>query len=137
MLVSEWKQHGPQVRRTIVEVLMSQTTWRLRLLDYIAKGPLHAKDIDATHRHWLLNDNDMTVKHRAQQLFDVPDNGEKRDQLAALRQSVLPWQETNNGKAVFYNKCASCHQIDNGAFRRPRPVGNDPSLTGSTADVHP
>ena len=120
-LLTGWPAHSPRVRAKVVETLLTRPDWRRGLLHAIEEKRLHARDIDLVSRQRLLGDADQALGALAKRLFADTVNADRQAVVerftAALRgqgPAALRGQgDTARGKAVFKERCATCHRLEN------------------------
>ena len=112
--VQGWRQHGHEVRREIIDVLLSRRHWRDELLNYIERRLLLASDLDLSRRHRLLSDREPSIRARAERLLATQVGNTRRAAVVSAHQPVLDVKaDSLRGEKIFKTKCASCHRVDN------------------------
>lgn len=110
-LLSGWAGFTPQVRRDVVDGLLSQTTRIEFLLDAVGAGTIRASDIEADKRQVMIQHPHKEIRDRSHQLLTVGRNTD-RSQVVAAWQAALDLEgNVQQGLEVFKKKCALCHQV--------------------------
>src|ERR1051326_5372619 len=107
VLLAGWKQRGPSVRQSTIEVLLSRDEWVSTLLDSIGSGTISSNEISPANRQRLLKHANSAIQQRAQALWK---SGSSRAEVLAKYQNTTSLSgDAGKGAAVFANTCATCH----------------------------
>ena len=111
LLLAGWPNYSPQIRRNVVDALLSTTQRTQSLLAAVEAGAVKRGDIGRDHKQVLLSHRDMKTKSRSSKLFgsEVVTN---RSQVVADHQHVLSLQgRGDNGRLIFKKICSACHKV--------------------------
>lgn len=110
-LLAAWRTYSPQVRRDVVDALMSKPARIQTLLAAVEANSVQRGDLERDKKQLLLNHGDARVRARSRHLFGGEVNTD-RAKVVAEYQNVLDLDgEAARGRAVFTKKCAVCHQV--------------------------
>jgi len=112
LLVHDWKQHSPQVRGAIVDVLLTRSTWTASLLSSLEDGCVPAAELDPGRRQRLLSRRDPNVKARAEAVF-AHQAKPRQAVVDSYRPALVIKGDRAAGAAVFKKLCATCHRLGN------------------------
>ena len=113
-----WLAFTPEVRETVLSVLMSDERHALVLLDALEKGSIAATALGSSRRNRLRNHRDAAVQKRAVALFAAVDAGDRMRVYERLRDTVLARTgNSTSGKQLFATRCATCHSFDGAGGR--------------------
>lgn len=111
LLLAGWTGHGPQIRKSILETLLSRPEWRPSLWQSIASGILTANDFDASARDRLVNSEDATTRSKAAMLFAESSPGSRSEVLAKFEDAQSLSGDPGQGRILFEKSCAGCHKL--------------------------
>lgn len=115
-LLEGWDQRTPTLRVQILETLLSNDTWTLALL----QRP-EAKSADAAMRARLMKHPKKDIATLAAKTFTDSTSTTRAAVLEQFRPALQLKGDTANGKTVFAQLCASCHELDGAGL----PLGPD------------
>jgi putative heme-binding domain-containing protein len=108
-----WLAFTPEVRETVLSVLLAGERHTQVLLDALEKGTIPPVSLSPSRRNRLRNHRDAAIQKRATDLFATVDGGDRMRVYERLRTSVLAATgRAENGRKVFAAQCASCHAFD-------------------------
>ncbi|HYG74472.1 MAG TPA: neutral/alkaline non-lysosomal ceramidase N-terminal domain-containing protein, partial [Planctomycetota bacterium] len=111
-MLSGWKNHGPALRQTVLDTLLSRQDSTLILLERMKKMPALVTAMDASRRQRLLKHKEEAIRTRAAEVL-VEDLDSDRAKVVAKHDAVLRmYGDAQRGKAVFATVCAACHQLE-------------------------
>ena len=97
-----WLAFTPEVRETVLSVLMTDERHALVLLDALEKGSIAATALGSSRRNRLRNHRDVAVQKRAVALFAAVDAGDRMRVYERLRDTVLARTgNSTGGKQLF------------------------------------
>jgi len=126
-----WVALTPQIRETVLSVLMSSERLTLVLLDALEKDPAAGTALGSSRRSRLVSHRNAAIQQRARALFATADSADRMKVYERFRAAVLPRTgDPSNGKRNFATHCAGCHAF-RGAGGRVGPdlsgIGNQPA----------
>ena len=122
-LIGNWKTYGPDARKQVIAVMLSQRDRVPVLLKAIEDHQVDMPAVDVAARSRLMDDPDASIAQRARNLFQ--NTSSDRAKVVADYRDVLKMAgDEKNGKKVFDANCAKCHM--------PRAQGGrvGPDLSG-------
>ena len=123
-LFEEWRSVAPELREIFIEALVSKPQFALLLLDAVERGEIPAWNINANRKRALLGSASPVVKERAETLLGSTAARDRQKAFNEAKAALALQGDAANGRAVFLNLCASCHQHKSDGHK----VG--PDLTG-------
>ncbi len=132
LILTEWENWSPLVRRQSIETLLSRRLWAESLVGALDRGELQVSDLTLEQRTALANHPDARLRDQAVAIFARGGAMPNADRQAVLEEYLAAAHSTGDaarGKLVFTESCAKCH--------RHSGEGHDigPELTGMA--VHP
>jgi putative heme-binding domain-containing protein len=112
LLLEDWASYSPQVHGRILDQLLGRITWTDELLEAIAEGTVPAAHIDARRRQLLLDHDDQQIRETASRLLQGAGPSTRAEVLAQFQDVLEMPSDPVQGKAVFADKCATCHQLE-------------------------
>jgi len=113
LLLAGWQSYSPQIRRDVVDALISTTQRTQSLLTSVENGTVRRGDVGRDHKQILLSHRDGKIRSRSDKLFGseiVTD----RSKVVADYQHVLTLQgHAENGRLIFRKICSACHKVGN------------------------
>jgi putative membrane-bound dehydrogenase-like protein len=112
-LLKNWRSYSPQVRRAIIDVLVSRTNHAAVLLDAIEAGRVKSGELERDKKQLLLNHPNAGLRSRSRKLL-AADVATDRAKVVASLQKVLDLDgDPKRGREVFLKQCAVCHKVEN------------------------
>ena len=110
---ARWQTFTPQVRETVISMLLSDDAQTTILLDAIEQGSIEGVALGPSRRSRLMTHRDASIQKRARALLAGLESGDRMLVYDRLRGPVLSrTASAPRGKNVFATHCATCHAID-------------------------
>ena len=110
-LLDGWKYYTPQVRRDVVDVLMTSANRINELLSDVEKKKVGRGDIERDKKQLLLKHPNVDIWAKSEKLF-AGDLNSDRARVVAKFQTVLDLEgDVKRGQAAFQKRCSVCHQV--------------------------
>ncbi len=110
-LLSGWRTFSPQVRRDVVDALMSKPARIEALLAAIDAGSVQRGDLERDKKQLLMNHSNAKVRAQSHSLFGGEVDSDRAKVVADFQNVLALDGDIARGKAVFSKKCAVCHQV--------------------------
>lgn len=108
-----WLAFTPQVRETVLSVLLVDERQTLVLLDAIEQGSIDGAALGPSRRSRLMTHRNAVIQKRARALLAGLESGDRMQIYERLRATVLSRAGSPaSGRTVFANQCAACHTVD-------------------------
>lgn len=111
-LLRGWPRYSPQIRRDVVEGLLSQSQRLTVLLDAVDTGSVRAIDIEMDKRQILLKHPDKQIRSRCEQIFEDSQNTNRTQVVNAWQDALSLAGDAQHGLNVFKQKCSICHRVN-------------------------
>ncbi len=108
VLVEQWGQLGPQIRRLATDRLLSRHPWQAKLLEAIQTQQVSIADVDVERWKTVVSDQ---LEAEFNQLVATPVAHDRQQVFAEYRSIISQPGEAKRGQAIFTEHCASCHQL--------------------------
>ncbi|MEO2029204.1 MAG: PVC-type heme-binding CxxCH protein [Fuerstiella sp.] len=111
LLLAGWRSYSPEIRRDVVDAMISTTPRTRALLNAVEAGKVKRGDIGRDHKQVLLSHRNSEIKSRSSKLFgsEIVTN---RSKVVADHQHVLTLQgHVDNGQQIFKKICSACHKV--------------------------
>ncbi len=110
-LLDGWSTYGPQIRRDVIDALLSRATRIQALLDAVEAETVRPRDIERDKKQLLLSHPKKDIQSRSRKLFGSSTN-ETRAEVVQDNQEVLNLEgDVARGLEVFKKNCSVCHQV--------------------------
>jgi putative membrane-bound dehydrogenase-like protein len=107
-----WLAFTPEVRDTVLSVLLADEDHALVLLEALEKGSIPPGSLGPSRRNRLRNHRNASIRDRAATLFASVEAGNRMQVYERLRAPVLAKTgNAANGRQMFAIHCASCHSF--------------------------
>ena len=111
LLLAGWKQHGPTLRKQVLEVLLSRTTWTDELLTRMEQQAEFAAAIGAVHRQRLLTHDDEVLRRRANKVLGAVRDTDRQKVVQRFESALDVEGDPQRGAQIFQKRCAMCHRL--------------------------
>ncbi|MPY88800.1 MAG: c-type cytochrome [Luteitalea sp.] len=127
---SRWRTYTPQVRETVLSVLMAETNHLPALLGAIEQGDVAPTALGRLRRTQLVKHRDASIQQRAIKVFANTESGDRMQVYQQYKEKITDLAgHASKGEQVFATRCAACHTFD-GTGRGLAPdlsgIGNQP-----------
>jgi len=114
-LLDAWDSSGPELRREILDRLMSRPEWARTLLAAVESGRVATASLDAARRQRLLTHEDDVVRVGAERALKDSANAERRGIVERYSGARLGG-DAERGRAAFEKLCAACHKLGDAGY---------------------
>ena len=111
VFLSNWRSIGPGLRGDVLDVLMSRDAWQSQLLTGIEKKQILARELNAARRQRFLTHRSATIRRRAERLFAVDANSDRRQVLVRYKSALTLQGNRLRGAKLFKKHCSVCHKL--------------------------
>ncbi len=111
-LLQHWEQRTPGERGAILDALLGREAWAEDLLARIEAGRLAPGILDAPRQARLLRHPSAALRRRASSVLAAGENRPRAQVLAAFRPALRLRGDPEQGKRVFAQVCAACHELE-------------------------
>lgn len=121
LLMGCWPGTGPDVRRLIVDAMLSRSPRVKVLLASIESGVVRTGELDAAQRQTILQTADDLIRQRARKAFGDRVDKDRQNVVDRFREKLVKG-DVKHGEPVFVKTCGTCHSIKPGVTN---PLGPD------------
>ena len=114
VLVKSWNGYSPRARVEALAALTTRPDRALALLKAVESGAIKVSDVPAATVKSLQSNKDASVAALATQVF--PPEPTPMDVLKAFQPALSLPGDAAKGKAVYLERCASCHRTGKDGF---------------------
>jgi putative heme-binding domain-containing protein len=100
------------LRSTILDTLLSRTTWTQELLKAIEQQRLPAAHLDAARRQQLLGHRLPDIRETAEKLLQASASGSRAEVLEQFAAARELQGQAARGRPLFTKHCANCHRLE-------------------------
>lgn len=111
LLLAGWSGYSPQVRRDVVDAVMSKPARIQALLAAVQANSVRRSDLERDKKQLLMNHGNAQVRERSRKLFGGEVNTDRAKVVAEYQNILALDGDVARGQAVFAKKCAVCHQV--------------------------
>ena len=116
-LLRQWGEHGPTLRSTILDCLMSRVELTSLFLSSIQSSMTELRaSIDIGRRQLLLKHENQTVRAQAESLFGKATTPDRQTVITQYLPALDGVGDRGRGKEIFSTHCAACHRLDGVGF---------------------
>ena len=117
ILLEEWRTYPPDVRKVVIETLLSRDAWCLEFLEMAADDPVNmVSQIAPARRTALLSHRHDAVRELAEQLFAGDVSSSRKEIVEAYQEVLQLTGEVEPGRELFVKHCSVCHKIGETGF---------------------
>lgn len=103
----------PQLRRSILDLLLSSEPRTNLLLNALEAGSLKATEIDPARQIRLTKHRNKEIGTRADKLFTASIPGDRVAVLEKYQPAITIPGDAERGRAIFEKNCVTCHRVAN------------------------
>ncbi len=115
-IISRWRDFSPRLRSEAITILLTRSDRATALIHAIQKGSIRRADLNDTQVKFLTNHRDPSVKALASSVLGSISTPKRQDVVDAYQSSISLKGDVAKGKALFLERCASCHKYGNEGF---------------------
>lgn len=103
----------PQLRRAILDLLLSSEPRTNLLLDALNAGSIKATEIDPARQVRLTKNRNKDISARADKLFSTSVAADRVAVLEKYQPAITMAGDAERGRAIFEKNCVTCHRVAN------------------------
>jgi len=111
LLLSGWRSYTPQLRRDVVDALLSSTGHIAVLLKAVENKRVRHGDLSRDKKQQLVNHPNKTIRRRARKLFGAGLKTDRSRVVAAYRNALNLQGDVKRGRKLFRKNCSVCHRV--------------------------
>jgi putative heme-binding domain-containing protein len=115
-IIEGWPSFTPGIREKAVDVLLKRPDRTGDLLAALERGLIQRRDLSLLQAVALRQHSDVSVQQRAIQVIGTATNASRDDVLRRFRPALDLPGDAGRGKALFQQRCQSCHRLGNDGF---------------------
>jgi putative membrane-bound dehydrogenase-like protein len=112
-IMGEFHVQTPQLRRAILDVMLSTEPRTELLLDALERGTMKLTELDPTRQIRLTKHRNKEFSARAEKLFASAVAPDRVAVLEKYQPAITSVGDPKRGRAVFEKNCVTCHRVDN------------------------
>ncbi|MBL8815544.1 MAG: c-type cytochrome [Planctomyces sp.] len=110
LILVDYRQRRPEVRREIVDALLSRPEWHPALMTAVEAGTVAVFDVPHLRRNVLLRSSNPDVQAKALQIFSAA-IAARQEVVQKYRQEIATLKgDQQRGDVVFRRECQHCHR---------------------------
>lgn len=113
LMLADWADRTPAMRREIIETALSDDSWTLGLIEHIKSKTVETHVFDAATRARLLQHPNARIKQLAAEALATGGNPSRQAVVGKFRPALALKGDPQRGAQVFALACASCHRLNN------------------------
>ena len=116
-LLERWDNLPPRLRTEAIGILLAKAD-RLQevTLPALESGKIRRTDLTSTQVNFLRNHPSQDIRTRAVKLFGKTDTTTRQSVVDAFAPALALTGDAARGKAIYLERCASCHRLDGQGF---------------------
>ncbi|HUG90966.1 MAG TPA: PVC-type heme-binding CxxCH protein [Planctomycetaceae bacterium] len=111
VLLDGWRSYSPQLRRDVVDALVSRAERVAALLDAVAAGAIQPGEIERDKKELLANHRNTSIRDRARAVFAAGVSADRAQAVAAYQSVLDRHGDLERGRDVYAKRCAQCHKV--------------------------
>ncbi len=108
LLLSKWRNFGPELRVEVLGALLERLSWSEALLRDLENKTIPVGQIGAAQQQKLLKHSDEKIRKRAMQIFTA--NPDRQKIVQTYQKAATLTGDADKGRTVFQQNCATCHR---------------------------
>ena len=110
-LLAIYESQTPQLRRSVLDVLLAEETRTQQLLDALDSGKINRSEIDISRQARLTRHRNKTIVERAGKLFSSTASPDREAVLKQYARASETKADALKGRAIFEKNCVTCHRV--------------------------
>jgi putative heme-binding domain-containing protein len=115
-LLDRWPSLSPTVRDNVVDVLLKRSERTGALLGAMEAGAIQRRDLSLLQTVALRQHKDTTLQQRAIKVLGATSEARRDEVVRRFLPALELRGDSQRGKAVFQQRCQSCHRLGNDGF---------------------
>ena len=115
-IVDQWPSFTPAIREKAVDVLLKRPDRTSDLLRAMEAGVVQRRDLSLMQAVALRQHSNASIRQRAVKVIGGATNTDRDEVVRRFRPALDLRGDTQRGKAVFQQRCQSCHRLGNDGF---------------------
>jgi putative membrane-bound dehydrogenase-like protein len=115
-LLDRWSSLTPVIRDKAVDVLLKRSERTGALLSAMEAGTVQRRDLSLMQMVALRQHSDAKLQQRAIKVIGVASNANREEVVRRFLPALDLRGDPRRGKAVFQQRCQSCHRLGNDGF---------------------
>jgi putative heme-binding domain-containing protein len=115
-IIDRWSSFTPAIREKAVDVLLKRPDRTSDLLRAMEQGVVQRRDLSLMQAVALRQHSDTSLRQRAVKVIGAATNANRDEVIRRFRPALDLRGDTRRGKALFQQRCQSCHRLGNDGF---------------------
>jgi putative membrane-bound dehydrogenase-like protein len=115
-LMQRWPSLSPTIREKVVDVLLKRPERTEALLGAMESGAIQRRDLSLLQTVALRQHADATLQQRAIKVLGAAAEARRDEVVRRFLPALELRGDTGRGKAVFQQRCQSCHRLGSDGF---------------------
>jgi putative membrane-bound dehydrogenase-like protein len=115
-LIDRWASFTPAIRQNAADVLLKRPDRTGDLLRAMEQGIIQRRDLSLMQAVALRNHSDASLQQRAIKVIGSAANANREEVVQRFRPALELHGDKQRGKALFQQRCQSCHRLGNEGF---------------------
>jgi putative heme-binding domain-containing protein len=115
-IVDGWSSFTPGIREKAVDVLLKRPDRTSDLLRAMEQGTVQRRDLSLMQAVALRQHSDASLQQRAVKVIGAAANANRDEVVRRFRPALELRGDIHRGKALFQQRCQSCHRLGNEGF---------------------
>ena len=115
-IVDRWSYLTPTVREKAVDILLKRPDRTSDLLRAMEQGILQRRDLSLLQAVALRQHSDAALRQRAVNVIGAATSVNRDEEIRRFRAALELRGNLDHGKALFRERCLSCHRLGNDGF---------------------
>jgi len=116
VIIEAWPSFTPGIREKAVDVLLKRPDRTGDLLAAMEKGIIQRRDLSLVQAVALRQHSNASLQQRAVKVIGAATNANRDDVVRHFRPALDLRGDGERGKALFQQRCQSCHRLANEGF---------------------
>ncbi|GDY20957.1 cytochrome c [Verrucomicrobiota bacterium] len=115
-LLQRWETFTPRLRTEALGILLIKSDRLRETMTALEKGAIKPGQLASTQVNFLRSHRDLEIRNRALKFFGKTDATTRQSVIDAFAPALALTGDAARGKAIYVERCASCHRLDGQGF---------------------
>lgn len=111
-LISRWSMLTPDIRKEVVETLLSREAWTTSFLSAIEEQKIPRSEWNPARLALLKTTASPAIAERVAKILAANPAGPRNEVVERYRAALSLAGDADRGRAIFRQHCAACHQLE-------------------------
>ena len=115
-LIQRWAKFQPQAKSAAIGIMLARPGRATALLNAVGAGIIRAAELTTSQAKFLRNHRDVAVRELALKVLGTTPENPRAKVVEAFQGALNLKGDAASGKAIYLQRCSSCHRLGGGGF---------------------